>query len=615
MAVVDRPAAVGQDVPAVTPLRPASLNPILKIHPVNRVAALLLAVLLAMTGFLALLPSLSKPFTLDETEIAYRAHYIVEKGPKTFLDGSHYIAHPPLYEYTMAGIFRLFGESELPARLFGLILFILTGVLFKWTLEELLRNEDPLLRAIAVFTGIMMYAVNPLLLQHSLLLDADTTGTAIFTMAFGYFFIRMEMRDGIRQWPMRLGQALAIALAFLSKEITPFFIFAGVLAYRAAGRQWKKLLEDTVGVFIPGMLLAWGVWWIYCLATGTDILAFLKYTLLKKTSRALDAHFLSRVLATLEPIFRWPLYWMSAPFFILLSATAARRVVTYFKTFKTRPEDAFWLIAFVVWIPYLLVKGSIDMMKYQHPVYPLFIAAILCGCVAAFRSRAEDIAAALRDTWWVVPALAAVSIAIVFYYARIGDYILLLWDPSTAPRYKHFLNLYYRPLAALLGCSVVAWVLGRLKLTEGILAVSLLLCIPVNAALNLNQTGDYTTAESWMNYGESGFAETTEYLALIVRPGSAVAVRNDLQYYLEKRKNIRNLKYQTFRDLVSSKDLQLLNQYFASGVLEVVVQDRISFLGLNPRNSSQGFALFFRHYYLDRQIGSFKIYRPKRHRV
>ncbi len=586
----------------------------LKIHPANRLAAVLLAAGLVMTAVLAAIPALTKPFTLDETEISLRAHFILEKGPKTFLDGSHYIAHPPLYEYTMAGIFRLFGESEVPARAFGLLLFVLGGVFFKWIVEELLRSEDPLLRRVASYTGVLLYAVNPLLLQHSMELDADTTGTAFFTLMFAYFFVRMEMRDGVRQWPMRLGQAFALALVFLSKEITPFLIFGGIFAYRIAGWQWKKLLQDVVAVFIPATIAAWGVWWIYCVCTGTDVMVFLKYTLFKKTPRAVNAEFLGRVFANMDRILRWPVYWMSVPFFVLMSVTALRRFVEFLQVRKTRPEDMLWMTAFAVWIPYLLVKGSIDMMKYQHPVYPLFIAAILCGCVAVFRSRAEDIAAALRDAWWIVPLLAAVTAAVLWYYFRVGDYLLLQWDQPYAPRYKIFLNAYYRPLAAAAGAAVIFWVAGRLKFLEALLAASLLFCFPVNAALNLNQTGEYTTAESWMNYGESGHLETVKYLAAIARPGTAVAMRNDLQYYLERREKIGGLRFMMLRDILIAKDLPMLDQFFASGALDIAVVDRLSLLGLNPQNSGAGFALLNRHYYLDRTIGNFKIYRPKKRR-
>jgi hypothetical protein len=584
----------------------------IKIHPVNRAAALVLAVGLVLTAVLAILPALHKPFTLDETEIAYRAHYIVQKGPKTFLDGSHYIAHPPLYEYTVAGLFRLFGETEFPPRAFGLLLFILSGFFFKGTLTELLRNEDPVLRRAAVYSGVLLYAVNPLLIQHALVLDADTSGTALFTMIFAYCFTRMEAREGERQWPLRVGQALAIALAFLSKEITPIFIFGGVFVYRITGRQWRKLLSDVLTVFVPGVLLAWGIWWIYCLATGTDVMAFLKYTLFKKTSRALDPGLLRRVFLNLDRIFRWPLYWMSAPFFILLAVTILRRIVLFVMTRKTRPEDALWMIAAVVWVPYLLFKGSIDMMKYQHPIYPLFMASIIVGCVGVFRSRAEDLDAALRDAWWVMPAVAAGAAVVVWHYSGIGDYILWQWDHPEAPRYLHFLNLYYRPLAAAFGVGIVLCVLGRLKVVEAILAVSLLFCAPVNAALNMNQTAEYTTAESWMNYGEKGMKEAVEYLSQIIRPGSTVSIRDDLRYYLDIRKDLQDLKYQGLRYLLVSRDLPLLEKYLAAGVLEVVVIDRVSLLGLNEKNSSQGFALFGRYYYLDREIGSFKIYRPKR---
>jgi hypothetical protein len=211
-----------------------------------------------------------------------------------------------------------------------------------------------------------------------------------------------------------------------------------------------------------------------------------------------------------------------------------------------------------------------------------------------------------------MPAVAAGAVVVVWHYSGIGDYILWQWDHPEAPRYLHFLNLYYRPLAAAFGAGIVLCVLGRLKWVEAILAVSLLFCAPVNAALNMNQTAEYTTAESWMNYGEKGMKETVEYISQVVRPGSMVAIRDDILYYLNTRKNIKGLKHQRLREVVTAKDLGLLEQFMASGVMEIVVMDRVSLLGLNEKNSAQGFALFGRYYYLDREIGSFKIYRPKR---
>ena len=125
------------------------------------------------------------------------------------------------------------------------------------------------MRRTAFGVAFCLYVVNPLLIQHSMLIDADTTGTAVFMALFAYLFIRFENRPTRSFVAERCLLAGVLTFAFLSKEITPFFIFVGLVFYRIFNREWMKLLKECFLIFLSSVLVAWLVWWIFCLFAHT----------------------------------------------------------------------------------------------------------------------------------------------------------------------------------------------------------------------------------------------------------------------------------------------------------------------------------------------------------
>ncbi len=556
--------------------------------------------------------SLDKPFTLDETDIANRSHMITlagPRGPEIAMGGDRGEAmpHPPLYEYLIAAVFKLFGETETSARAFGVLCFALIGCILHLTIRELLRGETEELKEFAGTFGLILFLVNPLLLQHTLLIDADTTCIAVLTALFGYVFVRYEREEGKVFYKSRALLAMIFAAAYLSKEITPTFISMGLIGYRLLNRQWKKMAIDFIGVVLLGLVLAWTVWGLYCVLTGTDILIFLKQQYVWRVKRLDNWAFYKKVFQTIVPISRWPLFWMTAPFFLALVFSLVWRLIRFVRARTLERADYLFLTATLIWIPYLLVKPSVDMMKYQHPIYPLFIA----GVAYCFGQALKPFLRTLEEKPWILTVFWAVSCALAlgltFYYLKLGDYILYLWENLNSWRWKAINVRYFIPIGVVLAVVTAVSLFKKRGFKVLFFIACFWLIVPISAALNIHQTAKYTTAESWLNYGEVGMRDALEYLSENIRPGTVNALRKDFYYYMRYRYEIPGYKHFAVEDVFKLRGQENIAAFMKSGSApEYILLDRTFWVHPPPGDMEK---VFMRYYRKEKEIGSFIIFK------
>lgn len=576
---------------------------------------ILLCVILSAWSFAH---SLNKPFTLDETDITNRAGMVVAHGPKgpelVFgKNAGETMPHPPLYEYTIALLFRVFGETEIAARSFGVLCFALVGFFMAGIVAHLLRNEDSFIRQLGIWTGVGLYAVSPLLIQHSILIDADGAYTFLFLNLFVYLFLKLETGFSAAYIRSRFLLTAVLVVTYLSKEYTPFFLCAAMLAYRLLNRDWKKLLTEFALVFALGAGLAWCVWLIFTHFTGIDPWIFVRQQHAHRISKFEGEHLILRVLyrnltVNLTYVLRWPVYWGSAPLHFLAAWAIGDRVVRFFKTRRLEGADYCFMTVLTIWIPYLLIKPSIDMMKYQHPVYPVMMAAALACLSKVSAPHAKE----LRDFFvkhaWVFAAGAAVMALLTLYYYRIGDYILILFDPRSSARWKFFLRSYYTPFLIAPVLAVAVYMIKKKFFKLTLLFALLFLIFPVYFALDLRQTASYTTSESWLNYGEAGLRETTEYLSKRVTNDMNVFVRKDMEYYLRARYNIRPKKVYDPIYFFDEKRLhEVMVQSLRGQPFEYLIWDKASVMA-NPTPSDIGLKILS-FYKKEAMFGSFFVLR------
>ncbi|MFH1767596.1 MAG: hypothetical protein ABH858_00360, partial [Candidatus Omnitrophota bacterium] len=348
------------------------------------IAFLLLFLVIIAVNIAALNSAVRQPFTLDETEEARMGRKINIIGPKTFTlppeEGGETISHALLYTYSHALVQRIFGKGDLALRLYGVFHYLLSLFLVLAIISEVTPGGDKYLRRWAKYIAAVLYLLNPLLLQHCLVINADNNILTTAILVFIYFFIRFEVKteggEDRKYVLSRFPLAFLLALCFWAKELTPIFVSAGIVLYRITAGDVKKAIMDFFLVAILGLVLFWLTWWLYCFFTATDVLAFVKFTIINKSKYAFRLGFIKSILDGFFVVFRWPLYWVSAPFFTILILLLFQRIKSFFKQKKAVITDCIFLVAACVWFPYLFFKPNPDMMKYQYPAYPLFIIFI-----------------------------------------------------------------------------------------------------------------------------------------------------------------------------------------------------------------------------------------------
>lgn len=575
----------------------------------RRIAFVLWLGVLAASAFASAHAGLFKPFTLDETDITERAWLLNTRGIEPFLKGEHYWAHPPLYEYVVAWITRAAGsDAEWLLRGFGLAVFAGVMALIGWVLRFVLREEAAATRRAAGVVALSLCLSSPYLVQHSLLIDADTTGTVFFLTLLLWGFVRFEGWSGVRFAASRLALAVIFALLFWSKEVTPIPAAAGFLLYRVLRGQWKRMIIDAALVFGLGTVLAWGVWLVYCTQTGVEPMTFIRYTLMKKTPRVFDPRHLTQVARDIERILRWPIYWATAPFLVWAVMSSWKGVVRVWRK-RAEPLDAAWVVGWTIFLPYIFAKPTIDMMKYQHPVLALWIPVMAADWARAFRPApgCRHLWSPSGRIWWWM--LAAIVILGAYYY-RIGDYLLWAWDPAATPRFREFIIRYYAPLAVVLVAGIGITAARRGSVGAFVLAACLATTASIGTALHWRQTASYTTTESWMNYGEGGFRETLDYLKARLKDGDAAIMRKDFHYYLKAREGIRIQNLAT-RDVFLTRDPVTLVKLFGSGRVRYVVIDKIEFIGLRPEHFGTAMKAFEHFYVPTLKTKNFTVYRHR----
>ncbi len=549
--------------------------------------------------------SIHKPFTLDEIEEARMAEKINIMGPKTYLPkpegGGEPLTHPLLYSYVNGLIFKFFGAGEVALRGHGVFWYILSLVVLL-RLVKVTLDDIPGYSKSAILLASSLYLLNPLLIQHSMLINnSDNNILAFAIILFVYLFFIFEKKTSISFLQSRLILALVVCFSFMCKEITPVFLMLSVIIYRLINREFKKLWMDLVFNIGLGVLLFCLAWYLYCHFTGTDILAFIKFTIVGK-GKKVTLDFLLGQFKYFFLIWKWPLYWASAPFFALVFIALFERLKIFIRTRRLAGEDFVLLSAIVIFTPYHFVKASIDMMKYQYPTYPLFIFIITWLIQKRLFHTGSDRARSPGEYKKLIYVIVVLLVIFSPWYYIVGDYIMILWNKVSF----QFLARYYIPI--IIGLVSIRALFRKWGSYRTTLCALLIFIYPINIGLNLNQTRDYTTAVVWLNYGEKGIIETAEHLKANADPRFILYARKDIDYYLRYRHGV-NIRTRAPTYVFLTRDEKILNALFERVPIQYFVFDRVSSV---QRANKDILFILNRYFFLEKRCGDFVILKHKR---
>ncbi|MBI2414202.1 MAG: glycosyltransferase family 39 protein [Deltaproteobacteria bacterium] len=420
-----------------------------------------------------------------------------------------YYCHPPLYALLGKGARTLLGDSYLSLYMLGAASAIITLFLLSRLLKEAGAGRYDAFAL--VFISIM-----PPFVHGSLLLEMEPVVlTPLILLSLLYYIKGRGTEETSVAFYLKAGFLAGLAM-WAKYFFTPFLLVFSIFVYESSsGVGFKRAVRDSALIlssalftFVPFYLA-----YAYFFIDGPNSFEFIAFNKTNEgaplfaSGEAFFAPFTKLLAMT---------FWLS-PFFIALFATATLRVLRGWR--RGGVENLILALITSIFFFYLLLHPyPFGELKYFYPVYPL--SALLVFIVF----RRDFVELPLK------PALIVVPIAAVFLYATTGD---PLYESLSRYRVQDYSGLAsYISLYAALNAAVFVPVYMFFKKRAVVGGVQCaLVALSISSFLSLfasQAAGQYQTR---VQYGETGAAETIEFVKAAVPPWSAVVIPGDIMYY------------------------------------------------------------------------------------
>lgn len=339
-----------------------------------------------------------QPLTADENDFFLAMAY--------WADWRRIIPHPHLYVHWAQLLFAPMGATAEAARLSVLIPHVLTLPLLVW-LARLLYSDAPdrgdwrTIAGLAVF----LYALNPLIVQNSALIDIDN---GLLTTALTALLC---MWLASRHWPARARVAalsIAFAICLWIKLPTPPMLAAAIFAYETLRRKWRE--AAIVATFsVAGSALFAVLHTVYGLFTGytlTDAFAAFAWRSGSETS------ILSQIPNNFVQTTGVMGFWMGFPF-VLLALPVVWHSLRRLTQGRLHDEDLGLIYAAGVFAFYsTMIVPAWGYPRYHTPALPILVLAVSAWVLQQ--------TAQARRPFWIASGLIAVASAL-YLALFVGD--------------------------------------------------------------------------------------------------------------------------------------------------------------------------------------------------
>ncbi|MDX1607688.1 MAG: glycosyltransferase family 39 protein [Candidatus Spechtbacterales bacterium] len=232
----------------------------------NKLTVIFAGILLLLT-FILWWPTRTLPYWWDSAGyIMGAANYYLETNFSSFIfppDAPFSVhAHPPLFSFILALLWKAFGQSLLVSHIYYLFFVILASLGTYWLGKEIADFKDDLLNHLVGFSASLFLLLSPLYLAQIGIIYVEIPAAAFAVWAV-YFFIKRKA----------LGYMAAGALMVLMKEVSIVIIAAVGLVllahfikdFKTKKEERKNLtiqfLKDAAVYAFPALVLfGWFVW-------------------------------------------------------------------------------------------------------------------------------------------------------------------------------------------------------------------------------------------------------------------------------------------------------------------------------------------------------------------
>ena len=306
---------------------------------------------------------------ISEGNIA--GHMLYENG-KLAEDKSTMLIHPPTYIYLLSLFMFLFGKNPFAIRaVSGLFSIGVITLIYLITKKILIKRNIENFETWSLIAALV-YAISPMAIQNSLLVEIDGGLLNFFVLLFIYLYISKK--------PF-IYLLLSLFMIFWSKLTAPPLLFASLFLLNLGAKDFKGLLK-TIKLFI--------------LAGISFFLSFFLYAKIFN----LNWHYLfshNSILGILKVFFQIPLealakslwgfkifFYFATPFliflFLLVSYQLIIRIIKYKSEFIKSNNDLM-----ILWLYSLMTIGlciiasmtSWNFAKYHITALPLIIILVI----------------------------------------------------------------------------------------------------------------------------------------------------------------------------------------------------------------------------------------------
>ncbi|NQT00074.1 MAG: glycosyltransferase family 39 protein, partial [Candidatus Omnitrophica bacterium] len=401
------------------------------------------------------------------------------------------LCYSPTYLYALALTARLGQFPGVAAKITGMFCFLACLILIYAISRELFKdNKKSYLVALG---ACLLYSISPLVIQGSLLLDAEGTTLAVALLLFIFFFVKApEVLNG----KQLISLGILFAVSLWAKQTTPLALIPSIALFYFTNGEYKKGLRYALTSFFIGAGLFVATWWLYCHLLQASFWLPFAYFEARGRSMMVQGDCLNNLFTILRAV--WKLNLWVSPFFLVLAALAiGSRIRLFGKARKFSKLDFLAILGVLIFTAYL-VTGR---LCYGFPRYHIVTIPVFAMLIAGFIAS-KQIALA-RKTWLIlgfaIPVVIAYNVLFIGDLLYSTDYLVKQSLITGSPSLRSVLSegiarflLYLLPL--LLYLAILKLSAPKLKLLNRIIIALLAMAISANFSLNILQAGsDYHT--------------------------------------------------------------------------------------------------------------------------
>lgn len=490
-------------------------------------------VLLLALGFFSVcsLSRIQQTVTQDELNWLIAAKTYYANGAPLHLISNKVVTYSPyLYLHSVVTAFRLFGESDIVARLPGIISGLL-AIILVFLITKLLSKGNQTERVQLAAISSLLYAITPAVIQGAAIIDIDNTVLVPSILFLCWTFLRYLQEENYT-WAILMGLALSIAM--WARITTPPAVVLLLSFYILVSKKAIKTKLIFFFAIFTGVFLFVASWYLYCCNTEIFFWGPFKYTL--GSFQGKKGHL---TLSYISQNIIYLILWIGTFSSLLFTILVIERGKRYIKKPAINQEDIFLWIGVSLMFGYTFVGGTLfGYPKYHSPAIPLLY---IYACIVLSRFKEfENIHSK------AVLSIVIIALAFVVQFLVIGD-LLFIFRYSlrnaiafALPLYPILINIAVKISLFFLIFATIFAIFSWTSFRKAWLLLLVLFVIGTNTGTAFVQnSANYHTG---YNYGGKGTVEAAQFIRENVPAQSFVFAPSEIIYYLElpKSKHLRN---------------------------------------------------------------------------